>query len=275
KYSITLLFVLLHTGCWTDWFDRDDPSGEGDFETLPKLHEENPGKICNKPLQIQVLTTGWLPVSSTGDIVDKCTCVKDKGFTCKNSAQKKGICSDYQVRFQCPIDFCPQPQDTGCWTDWFDRDNPTGKGDFEILIELHKENPGKICNNPLQIQVLTTGGQPVSSTGEIIDTSDTEKGFICKHSDQKNGRCSDYKVRFLCPTDFCAPPPVKLKQFGCWTDWFDRDNPSGKGDFEILIKLHKENPGKICNNPLQIQVLTTGGSLSTPLETSLTRLTQR
>uniref|UniRef100_A0A8C6WJW5 WxxW domain-containing protein n=1 Tax=Neogobius melanostomus TaxID=47308 RepID=A0A8C6WJW5_9GOBI len=239
---------LLFTGCWTDWFDRDNPSGTGDFEILRKLHKENPGKICNNPLQIQVLTTGGQPVSCTGDIID--TSDTEKGFICKNSDQRKGRCSDYKVRFLCPIDFCAPPP--GCWTDWFGRDNPSGKGDFEILRKLHKENPGKICNNPLQIQVLTTGGQPVSSTGDIIDTSDTEKGFICKNSDQKRGRCSDYKVRFLCPIDFCAPPP------GCWTDWFDRDNPSLKGDFEILVKLQNENPGKICNNPLQIQVLTTG-----------------
>uniref|UniRef100_A0A8C6SXP1 WxxW domain-containing protein n=1 Tax=Neogobius melanostomus TaxID=47308 RepID=A0A8C6SXP1_9GOBI len=129
----------------------------------------------------------------------------------KNSDQRKGRCSDYKVRFLCPIDFCTPPP--GCWTDWFDRDNPSGKGDFEILRKLHKENPGKICNNPLQIQVLTTGGQPVSSTGDIIDTSDTEIGFICKNSDQKKGRCSDYKVRFLCPTDFCAPPPAHNRPF--------------------------------------------------------------
>uniref|UniRef100_A0A8C6WIJ6 WxxW domain-containing protein n=1 Tax=Neogobius melanostomus TaxID=47308 RepID=A0A8C6WIJ6_9GOBI len=252
-------------GCWTDWFDRDNSSDTGDFEILIELRKENPGKICNNPLQIHVLTIGGQPVSSTGDIID--TSDTEKGFICKNSDQKKGRCSDYKVRFLCPIDFCAPPP--GCWTDWFDRDNPSDKGDFEILINLRKENPGKICNNPLQIQVLTTGWLPVSSTGDIIDTSDTEKGFICKHSDQIKGRCSDYQVRFECPIDFC-PPSQR-----CMTDWFNRDDSTGKGDFEILIELRKENPGKICNNPLQIQVLTTGGNLSRPLETSLTRLTQR
>ncbi|KAF3849962.1 hypothetical protein F7725_019681 [Dissostichus mawsoni] len=32
----------------------------------------------------------------------------------------------------------------------------------------------------------------------------------------------------------------------CWTDWFDRDNPSGSGDWELSSDLRKENPGKIC-----------------------------
>uniref|UniRef100_A0A8C6WQ44 Si:dkey-205h13.2 n=1 Tax=Neogobius melanostomus TaxID=47308 RepID=A0A8C6WQ44_9GOBI len=259
--------------CWTDWFDIDDPTGpdpfkegEGDWETLDQLRKEYPGKICETPFEIEVQTTKGEPVSSTGDVFFLYD--KDKGFACRNSDQAKPCqCCDYRVRFLCQFSFCHDPrtpktitsrvkrttQPFGCWTDWFDRDNPSGKGDFEILKHLRKENPGKICNNPLQIEVLTIGGQPLSSTGDFIDTSDTEKGFICKNSDQKKGRCSDYKVRFHCPIDFCAPPP------GCWTDWFDRDNPSGTGDFEILRKLHKENPGKICNNPLQIQVLTKGG----------------
>uniref|UniRef100_A0A8C6SSQ8 WxxW domain-containing protein n=1 Tax=Neogobius melanostomus TaxID=47308 RepID=A0A8C6SSQ8_9GOBI len=196
NYSITLRFVLLHTGCMTDWFNRDNSTGKGDFEILIELRKENPGKICNNPLQIQVLTTGGQPVSSTGDFID--TSDTEKGFICKNSDQKNGRCSDYKVRFLCPIDFC-------CWTDWFDRDNPSGKGDFEILVKLQNENPGKICNNSLQIQVLTTGWLPVSSTGDIIDTRHI-KGFICINSDQKKGRCSDYQVRFQCPDNFCPPP---------------------------------------------------------------------
>uniref|UniRef100_A0A8C6SQ84 WxxW domain-containing protein n=1 Tax=Neogobius melanostomus TaxID=47308 RepID=A0A8C6SQ84_9GOBI len=263
RFLCPIDFCAPPPGCWTDWFDRDNPSGKGDFEILVKLQNENPGKICNNSLQIQVLTTGWLPVSSTGDIID--TSDTEKGFICINSDQKKGRCSDYQVRFQCPDNFCPPPQDTGCWTDWFDRDNSSGKGDFEILIKLRKENPGEICNNPLQIQVLTIGGHPVSSTGDIIDTSDTKIGFICKNSDQKKGRCSDYKVRFLCPPEFCAPTTQLPKSIttiapwhtDCWTQWFDRDNPSGPGDYETLSALHAEYPGKICANPLQIQVLTT------------------
>uniref|UniRef100_A0A8C6TSM3 WxxW domain-containing protein n=1 Tax=Neogobius melanostomus TaxID=47308 RepID=A0A8C6TSM3_9GOBI len=192
-----------HTDCWTQWFDRDNPSGPGDYETLSALHAEYPGKICAYPLQIQVLTTAWHPVSSTGDIIDTSDTVT--GFICKNSLQTNGRCSDYQVRFQCPPEFCASTTPC-CWTDWFDRDNPSGKGDFEILIKLRKENPGKICNNPLQIQVLTTGVSTVYTcfiVFLILSRSDTEKGFICKNCDQKGGRCSDYKVRFQCPIDFC------------------------------------------------------------------------
>jgi len=54
-----------------------------------------------------------------------------------------------------------------CWTDWFDRDNPSGSGDWELLSDLRKEYPGKICKNPLHIKVVTTDKMtPATSTGE-------------------------------------------------------------------------------------------------------------
>uniref|UniRef100_A0AAV2J814 WxxW domain-containing protein n=1 Tax=Knipowitschia caucasica TaxID=637954 RepID=A0AAV2J814_KNICA len=34
---------------------------------------------------------------------------------------------------------------------------------------------------------------------------DTVTGFVCKRSDQDDSECEDYKVRFLCPEEFCQP----------------------------------------------------------------------
>ncbi|KAK7882740.1 hypothetical protein WMY93_028914 [Mugilogobius chulae] len=244
-------FCASPPNCWTPWFDRDDPTGSGDWESLLYLQNENPGKICPRPLQIQALTTSNLPVSSTGDVIEKYDTLT--GFICKNSDQPGGrLCSDYKVRFMCPARFCsPTPN---CWTQWFDRDDPSGTGDWETLSNLQMENPGKICSRPLHIQVLTVSGQPVSSTGNMIYRSDIANGFICRNSDQRIGQCSDYKVRFMCPPRFCAPPP------DCWTQWFDRDNPSGTGDWETLHQLKSENPGRICSMPQQIQVQTISGA---------------
>uniref|UniRef100_A0A3B4BA77 WxxW domain-containing protein n=1 Tax=Periophthalmus magnuspinnatus TaxID=409849 RepID=A0A3B4BA77_9GOBI len=183
--------------CWTQWFDRDDPAGSGDWETLINLHLQNPGKICTKPLQIQVKTTSGQSVSSTGNVIYNDTTT---GFICRNSDQRKGLCSDYMVRFRCPPDFCkPPPQ---CWTDWFDRDDPSGTGDYETLPQLRSQYPGQICTKPLQIQVETKGGVPLSATGDVIYKADTVSGFICRNADQKKGRCRDYKVRFILTT-FC------------------------------------------------------------------------
>ena len=56
---------LLVTVCWTRWYDRDDPSGTGDWEPLSNLRSENPGQICDNPLYIEAVTTGNNPVLAT------------------------------------------------------------------------------------------------------------------------------------------------------------------------------------------------------------------
>ncbi|XP_061538148.1 mucin-5AC [Phycodurus eques] len=235
--------------CKTQWYDRDNPSGTGDFEVLEKLYLEHPNEICSFPLDIEVQTVAGNTVASTGDViavVDATT-----GFICKNADQKSGYCSDYKVRFICPIAFCKEHE---CWTQWFDQDNPSGTGDYETLSKLHKENPGKICKQPVQIEVKTTSGASVGSTGNVIHASDTQTGFICLNRDQpQNGRCADFKVRFSCPVEFCKPKV-------CKTPWYDRDNPSGTGDFEILEKLYLEHPNEICSFPLDIEVQTVAGN---------------
>ncbi|XP_061923856.1 cartilage intermediate layer protein 1-like isoform X2 [Entelurus aequoreus] len=233
--------------CWTPWFDRDNPSGTGDYETLKNLYNENPNKICKAPLDIEVQTTSGLSMDSTGDVV----AVADttSGFICRNSDQNTGMCSDYRVRFRCPLDYCQQKD---CWTPWFDRDNPSGTGDYETLKNLYNENPNKICKAPLDIEVQTTSGLSMDSTGDVVAVADTTSGFICRNSDQNTGMCSDYRVRFRCPLDYC-------QQKDCWTPWFDRDNPSGTGDYETLKNLYNENRNKICQSPLDIEVQTTSG----------------
>merc|ERR1712202_91009 len=39
---------------WTQWFDRDDPDGTEDHETLERIKKENPGKVpCKVPVAIE------------------------------------------------------------------------------------------------------------------------------------------------------------------------------------------------------------------------------
>nr|XP_046229567.1 uncharacterized protein LOC124050775 [Scatophagus argus] len=146
---------------------------------------------------------------------------------------------------------CYYPTNIRCWTDWFDRDNPTGSGDWETLFNLRDENPGKICPNPIEIQARTLSGQSASSAGDVIYKSDTTDGFICRNSDQTSKRlCNDYRVRFSCHPPFCG-------QGVCFSDWYDRDNPGGSGDWELLRDLRSEFPGEICDHPLYIEAVTT------------------
>ncbi|XP_037605983.1 uncharacterized protein LOC119476638 [Sebastes umbrosus] len=185
-----------HIQCWTDWFDRDDPTGTGDWEALNNLRNENPGKICPKPVDIEAQTLTGLSVAATGDVIYKSDTYA--GFICRNEDQTKTkMCSDYRVRFSCHPPFCGGGV---CWTKWYDRDDPSGTGDWELLSNLRTENPGQICATPLYIQAVTTDTMtPAIATGEILHILNPTQGFVCRNMDQKSGTCRDYKVRFGCP----------------------------------------------------------------------------
>ncbi|XP_033999777.1 cartilage intermediate layer protein 2-like [Trematomus bernacchii] len=181
--------------CWTDWFDRDNPSGSGDWENFSNLYKENPGKICRKPQRIEATTLSGLGAAAAGEVIFKNDVTS--GFVCRNVDQPKWkMCSDYRVRFRCHPPFCGEGV---CWTDWFDRDNPSGSGDWELLSNLRKEYPGKICENPLMKVVTTDTVTPAISTGENFFIFNPTQGFVCRNKDQKKGGCRDYKLRFGCP----------------------------------------------------------------------------
>ncbi|XP_030260755.1 cartilage intermediate layer protein 2-like [Sparus aurata] len=96
------------------------------------------------------------------------------------------------------------PTNIQCWTDWFDRDNPSGSGDWETLRSLRRENPGKICPEPRDMEVTTLSGLSVSAAGEVIFRNDLTDGFVCRNQDQADRMCNDYRVRFSCPPQYCG-----------------------------------------------------------------------
>lgn len=63
--------------------------------------------------------------------------------------------------------FCQGPL-RECWTQWFDRDNPDGTGDWETLILLRKWYRGRICDDPIEIEATTLSGTPSAATGDVI-----------------------------------------------------------------------------------------------------------
>ncbi|XP_036941600.1 cartilage intermediate layer protein 2-like isoform X2 [Acanthopagrus latus] len=152
--------------------------------------------------------------------------------------------------FVCTYNYTPE-----CWTGWFDRDDPSGTGDWETLKELRRENPGKICPEPGSMEVTTLSGLSVGTAGEVIFRNDLTDGFVCRNQDQSDRTCNDYRVRFSCPPQYCGEEVTV-----CWTRWYDRDDPSGTGDWEPLSNLRSENPGQICDNPLYIEAVTTGNN---------------
>lgn len=48
------------------------------------------------------------------------------------------------------LSFCPTEAE---WTEWFDRDDERGSGDWEKLSDLHQAFPDRLCSSPLDIQV--------------------------------------------------------------------------------------------------------------------------
>ncbi|XP_067303554.1 mucin-5AC [Pseudorasbora parva] len=230
--------------CRTPWFDRDEPGGLGDYETLPLTLVTYPLQVCAQPIAIEVTTTSGTPVlpGSNFQAYDP-----SQGFACVN-AQQNGGCQDYRVRFTCPKSFCGPK----CVTRWFDSDNPnTNGGDSELLSGLLSLYPGYICPNPLGIEAQTISGQPASQTGNVFQVYNPTTGFSCVNANQGGGVCADYKVRFTCPEEWCSK---------CRTPWFDRDEPGGLGDYETLPLTLVTYPLQVCAQPIAIEVTTTSGT---------------
>ncbi|KAM4712493.1 cartilage intermediate layer protein 1-like [Anableps anableps] len=183
---------------WTEWFDRDNPVGNGDMEDFSSLQKENPWKICQDPVDIEARTLRGCSVQETGEKIYRYDTVF--GFICRNSDQRSQKCQDYKVRFSCPVNI----QENVRWTKWYNQDHPSGSGDWEYLSSLIKENPeDNLCSHPLYIEAVTVDGEvPAHETGQKFHFYNPDKGLVCRNSDQKSGKCKDYKVRFGCTCRF-------------------------------------------------------------------------
>lgn len=92
-------------------------------------------------------------------------------------------------------DICPE-QWPGTWTQWLNRDVPSGMGDYEDLA-----NFPNVCNGaaPIGIECATVQGVDWRQTGQFYECTPS-LGGVCVNSLQTDGRsCLDYHVRFLCP----------------------------------------------------------------------------
>ncbi|TXI91142.1 MAG: hypothetical protein E6Q33_11055 [Neisseriales bacterium] len=81
---------------WTSWLDRDNPSGNGDYETLNDFLSA--GQACKEPLDLVCETLDGVPADQTGQnvIVDPA-----QGCICVNANQNDQACLDYRVKFLC------------------------------------------------------------------------------------------------------------------------------------------------------------------------------
>ena len=85
------------------------------------------------------------------------------------------------------------------WSKYFDESDPIGRfGEFEVLSEIRRKNPGSVCSLPTAVGAKLLSGQPYLAGGENLQLVPSS-GLVCFSAFQSDGRCNDYKVRFCCP----------------------------------------------------------------------------
>ena len=102
---------------------------------------------------------------------------------------------------------CPPGQDCPCtWSQWLDRDDPGGVGDFETLVDLVKENKIK-CKRPLAVQCRYKGGALWGSQVGSYPPQPTPAGYTCLASGPSaGGICANAKTK---------PAPTKPNTVTC------------------------------------------------------------
>lgn len=145
-------------------------------------------------LHARVIENANIPIATSFDVV---VTVDSKFATTQITklAVVSGTANDVLLRNNTPIKIESTVQ-TPVWTNWMDRDNASGTGDWETLSEFRSENWGQ-CDEVVAVECQTVTGQPAASTGQVIQCENT--GFNCQNEKQTNGaQCQDYQVRFQC-----------------------------------------------------------------------------
>ncbi|XP_022252614.1 hemocytin-like [Limulus polyphemus] len=247
---------------WTEWWNKDDQDGEGDFEPI-KMYQSM-YRVCQKPELKAIECRLAKTKHDYREVKQNVTCDIDTGFSCYNKYQI-GKCYDYEVRFFCYSDKCPKtvprpkpiPSCVPSWTPFFNNDSPTsGEGDLELLEDIQKR--GNVCFDKYiaGIECKTRIGKTVvdyTESGDFGVKCSPTVGLVCQNSLQKKGhKCQDYSVRFYCS---CVPPvppvttapPCPLTQV--YDDCGYRCNQTCQSFFKLLVNEQKcalGTPSDLC-----------------------------
>jgi hypothetical protein len=105
------------------------------------------------------------------------------------------ICLQLAESQTCPDCFVTQVCGDFYWTGWFNRDRPSGSGDWETVSDAVALGG---CAHPVAIECRTTTGLDWWKTGEVILFNASE-GCVCKNADQPDNVCNyNYEMRELC-----------------------------------------------------------------------------
>ena len=220
---------------WLRWLDADDPPGLGDLEKITSFSEH---AVCDNPTGVRVQTISG---EEPNDAFKRISIVE--GFVCQNDIMN--MCDDFEVSFCCPK---WGAGDVHCslkgyeWTDWIDQDDPaSGNGDWETRESFGER---RVCTSPIGVQAYPLDGAGSTAVTHI----DESVGFWCVNQEQPDGAgdCADFAVRFCCPQyehGTCDEPGYE------WTDWLDRDDPTGDGDFENRPSFSMD---EACADPIAV-----------------------
>ncbi|HEX2586186.1 MAG TPA: RICIN domain-containing protein [Steroidobacteraceae bacterium] len=125
-----------------------------------------------------------------------------EGLLCLNSDQEQGqSCHDYSIRYLCSVS---NLNGTPIWSGWYNTDGPSGDGDHEERSR-HQNVCGGVTPIAIQAEQLGNGGKPIDVMGPNDRLARfSPYGLTCNASEQVDGKCSNYVVRY----DGCVKPPA-------------------------------------------------------------------
>lgn len=134
-------------------------------------------------------------------------------------------------------------------------------------------------------------------SSSLPSSYDVTFGFACINEHQRREQCEDYQVVLTCPSHFCQGKfPGRYDLFGqnvtptafqetkgicasqqeprnlwknhlqisvfcagCRTRWFNLDSPTGRGDYETILRLQALYPSQVCSQAVAIEAMTVSG----------------
>ena len=87
----------------------------------------------------------------------------------------------------------------GAWTGWYDRDDPSGSGDWENIISEVVHPCGGATPVAARCEANIGGTwTPSDKAGQVLSMPCGITGLVCLQ-DANNQACYDYRVKYLCP----------------------------------------------------------------------------
>ena len=145
----------------SQWLDRDDPSGSGDWEQLSDFAQYQVG--CTYPIGVNARTTDGVSFWQTGE---KLTVSSSRGLVCENRLQDDKKCLDYEVRFTCRR--VPWERLTGTWfvdVAQYREDVRNGKPNNEVYLLKQGHPDIEPSRAPQLIRLYSGNHLEVSYTG--------------------------------------------------------------------------------------------------------------